>query len=179
MEVTVTYVLKEDNKELGSKDLSSYMHVFNEVAPAVKKYRDMWQKHGRVFNLEIGLYKPGLSPDDSFKILENEFEKQSAIPQIINMCLVKTNYETADFWLVRKNSANKVGMPTKEYKAEHIGVKVREEKKESLDPEFLFYWFTNFYNNGGFQKIARGTTKLKNITIADVNYIQLSGENHD
>ena len=92
---------------------------------------------------------------------------------------VKTHYETADFWLVRKNSADKVGMPTKEYKAEHIGVKVREEKRESLNPEFLFHWFTNFYNNGGFQEIARGTTGLKNITIADVNYIQLSGENHD
>ena len=87
MEVTVTYVLKEDNKKLGSKDLSSYMHVFNEVEPAVKKYRDMWQKHGQVFSLEIGLYKPGLSPEDSFKILEDEFKKQTAIPQIINMCL--------------------------------------------------------------------------------------------
>lgn len=179
MEVTVAYVLKEDNKKLGSKDLSSFIHVFSEVKPAVKKYREMWQKHGEVFALEIGLHDPRLNPDDSFKLIEDEFKKQNAIPQVINMCLVKTHYETADFWLVRKNSIDKVGTPTKEYAPEHIGVKVRENKKKLLDSDFLFYWFENFYNNGGFQKIARGTTNLKNITLADVNYIQLEGINND
>jgi hypothetical protein len=89
-----------------------------------------------------------------------------------DICEFKTNFENADFWLIRKGSENVVGKPTKEYSSENIGVKVIAT--DMVDPNYLYYVFMSLHQNGLFIKIAHGTLKLKNIRISDIKNIPIS-----
>ena len=83
---------------------------------------------------------------------------------------VKVNFSRADFWLVRKGGINKVGEPTREFSAEHIGVKAFREK---FNPQFLFYLMTFLFNEGAFKPLATGTTDLQNIRVEDVKKMSI------
>ena len=46
-----------------------------------------------------------------------------------DVCIFKTNFPDADFWLQRKGSEKTVGKPLKEFSEENIGVQIKEEYK--------------------------------------------------
>lgn len=85
--------------------------------------------------------------------------------KISDVAKVKVNFPKADFWLIRKGSIDKVGMPVNEFCSEHIGIKTQEA---IADPRYYFYRVTYFHSCGVFKLIARGTLNLKHITIEDV-----------
>ena len=87
-----------------------------------------------------------------------------------NVATIKTNYQNADFWLIRRGSINAVGLPVEEYSPEHIGVKINSDL---LMPKFLYYWFQNFHNTGHWKSVATGTTDLVNTRTADVKNIPI------
>ena len=87
---------------------------------------------------------------------------------------LKTNFEEADFWLIRKGGMDTVGKPVHEFSKEHIGVKANE----LFDPTFLFYCITFIYGQGAFKPLATGATKLTHIRLDDVKKLNiLSGLN--
>jgi hypothetical protein len=89
-----------------------------------------------------------------------------------DICEFKTNFEDADFWLIRKGSETTVGKPTKEYSPENIGVKVTN--RDLVDPNYLYYVFMHLHQSGVFIQIAHGTLALKNIRISDIKQIPIS-----
>tara|TARA_R110002020_G_scaffold23449_2_gene77960 strand:- start:2052 stop:2594 length:543 start_codon:yes stop_codon:yes gene_type:complete len=176
MEITVYYVERDRNVSLNSKDIKNVLQTFTEVRPAVERYRNLYQRNDNtVFNLSITIYDPDLHPDAAWKVLETEFAKQVSKTQIINVCLVKTHYETADFWLVRSHSSDGIGRPTKEYKGDYIGVKIREDKKHVMNSDFLFYWFQNAFNQGHMKELATGSTNLQHLPVSAVNFLTIEG----
>lgn len=77
------------------------------------------------------------------------------------LCTVKTRFDDADFWIVRRGSREKVGMPTREYNPEHYGVRV--DRTDLLLPDYLFYLFQYLWSRGFFAQMATGTLSLVNI----------------
>ena len=90
-----------------------------------------------------------------------------------DVCIFKTNFQDADFWLVRKGGESVVGSPTKEFYEENIGVKVKDEFKESVSSNYLYYYFQFLHQKGVFKPIAYGTTGLKNIRLSDIKSIPI------
>ncbi len=84
--------------------------------------------------------------------------------------IVKTQFEDADFWLIRKGSYDMVGCPTKTYSPEHIGVKVT--RTDVLVPDYLYYVFLHFYKKGCFKPLAHGSLKLQHIRVSEVKRIK-------
>ena len=84
----------------------------------------------------------------------------------------KTNFEGADFWLIRKGSENTVGKPVKEYSPEHIGVKIKEGAP--VLPDYLFYVFMMLQSRGIFTQLSKGTTRLKNIRVSDIKNLPIN-----
>lgn len=84
----------------------------------------------------------------------------------------KTNFEDADFWLIRKGSENTVGKPVKEYSPEHIGVKIKEGAP--VLPDYLFYVFMMLQSRGIFTQLSKGTTRLKNIRVSDIKNLPIN-----
>jgi hypothetical protein len=85
---------------------------------------------------------------------------------------LKVNDPEADFWLIRKGSANKVGRPTREFSPEHIGVTIK--RHDLVIPDYLFYVFEHLSNQGVFVSMARGTTNLQSISVNDLKNIPLT-----
>lgn len=88
-----------------------------------------------------------------------------------DICLFNTNLPDADFWLQRKGSEENVGTPTKDFNEENIGVKIKDEYRDKVDPGYLFYYFKYLHMQGMFKPIAHGTLSLKNIRISDIKMI--------
>jgi hypothetical protein len=93
--------------------------------------------------------------------------------KLSDICIVKTNFENADFYLARKGSVKTVGKPTKEFSPEHIGIKVKEEAKEIVLPEYLKYMMEYLFSKGEFGFLSKGTTNLVNISVEDVKNIRI------
>ena len=91
--------------------------------------------------------------------------------KIGDVCIFKTNFPEADFWLQRKGSEQSVGKPSKEFYEENIGVKVKDEYLDKVDPNYLYYYFQYLHMQGVFAPISHGTLDLKNITINDIKSI--------
>lgn len=91
--------------------------------------------------------------------------------KLFNIATVKTNFQNADFWLIRKGSECEVGKPTREYHRERIGIKV--DQPQIVLPNYLFYVLQALHGVGYFKRIAKGTLKLKHITVNDVEQIKL------
>ena len=83
----------------------------------------------------------------------------------------KVNDPEANFWLIRKGSANKVGRPTREFSPEHIGVTIT--RPDLVVPDYLFYVFEHLANQGVFVSMARGTTNLQSISVKELKNIPL------
>jgi hypothetical protein len=91
-----------------------------------------------------------------------------------NICTFKTNFLGADFWLIRKGNEKVIGTPTKEFSEESIGVKIKEEFQDKIDPNYLYYYFKFLHQQGMFSPMAHGTLELKNITISDIKSIPVN-----
>lgn len=91
-----------------------------------------------------------------------------------DVCDFKTNFEKADFWLQRKGSDKTVGTPTKEFSPENIGVRITDNFRDRIDPNYLFYYFQFLHQKGVFEPIATGTLALKNVKISDIRTIPIS-----
>lgn len=91
-----------------------------------------------------------------------------------DICIFKTNFPEADFWLQRKGSEKTVGTPTKEFYEENIGVKIMDDFKDRVDPGYLYYYFQFLHQQGVFAPIAHGTLALKNVRISDIKTIPIS-----
>ena len=89
------------------------------------------------------------------------------------ICHFKTNFPDADFWLQRKGSEKTVGTPTKKFSEENIGVKVKDEYLDRIDPNYLYYYFTHLHNQGVFGPMSNGILELKNIRISDIKLIPI------
>jgi len=106
----------------------------------------------------------------SFVFILNE----KHIMRIGDICIFKTNFPEADFWLQRKGSEKSVGTPTKEYSDENIGVKVMDKFEDRVDAGYLYYYFKYLHQQGAFEPISNGTLALKNIRISDIKSIPIS-----
>lgn len=91
-----------------------------------------------------------------------------------DVCTFKINFPDADFWLQRKGSEKTVGKPLKEFFEENIGVKIKDEYKDMIDKNYLFYYFQFLFMQGVFSPISHGTLGLKNITINDIKSIPIN-----
>lgn len=79
--------------------------------------------------------------------------------------------EDADFWLVRRGTPDTVGMPTKTFNKEAIGIKVIQT--EILNPDYLFYMMQYIHSSGRWKALAHGATRLVGINVSDVANISL------
>ena len=91
-----------------------------------------------------------------------------------DVCIFKTNFPDADFWLQRKGSEKTVGTPIKEFNEENIGVKVMDKYRDQIDSNYLYYYFQYLHQKGMFEPISKGTLSLKNIRVSDIKSIPLS-----
>ena len=82
--------------------------------------------------------------------------------------IFKTNFPGADFWLIRKGSAKKLGTPVKEFSKEYIGVKVDEAV---FVVGYAYYLFMYLHSLGAYRGFAKGTTNLQHITLEDCKLI--------
>lgn len=89
-----------------------------------------------------------------------------------DLATVKTNFQNADFWIVRRGSLKTVGKPVKEFSPYHIGIKVH--KTETLLPDYLYYVLVSIHDAGHWEAIARGTLSLVHIRVSDISEIELS-----
>ena len=69
-----------------------------------------------------------------------------------DLCVFKTNFPDADFWLVKKGKKHEIGEPVKKFSPEHIGVKVI--KTDVILPQYLYYVFMDLKNKGLFDIIS-------------------------
>lgn len=91
-----------------------------------------------------------------------------------DVCIFKVDFIDADFWLKRKGSEKTVGKPTKDFNKEDIGVKLRDEYKDRINPNYLYYYFQFLHQSGFFIPHAHGTLNLKNIRLDDIKRIPMS-----
>lgn len=92
---------------------------------------------------------------------------------------VRTNFEGADFWLVRKGSEANVGKPTKEFNINHIGLKLNDLGRQIADPQYLYYFFTFLHSRGSWMQLSKGTLNLKHISVSDVKNFSIPIEVSD
>lgn len=89
-----------------------------------------------------------------------------------DVCSIKTHFEGADFWIIRRGSLKTVGGVTRDFNPEHIGIKV--ENTSILLPDFLYYCLMNLHQQGRWESMANGSLSLVNIKVSDVRKIRLS-----
>lgn len=86
---------------------------------------------------------------------------------------IKTDFRDAAFWLQRKGSEKTIGKPKKDFYTENIGIKIKKEYKDLVNPEFLYYSLEHLHTKGFFEKMAVGSLALKNLRLSDVKSIPL------
>lgn len=89
-----------------------------------------------------------------------------------DLATIKTNFQEADFWLIRRGAASQCGKPVKVFNPEHIGIKV--DRTDILLPDYLYYVFMHIHNTKYWEPLANGTLTLVNIRVRDVRNIELS-----
>jgi len=85
-----------------------------------------------------------------------------------DLITLKEDDQDADFWIIRRGAANKVGKPTKEYSRWAWGVTVKDSAKSLIIPQYLFYMLEYVWNSGYYKNLATGSTKLVNIKKTDI-----------
>ena len=97
--------------------------------------------------------------------------------RLVDLCEISFNMPNADFWLYTRGSEKSLGMPTKDSEnfKNKIGIKVKEEAKDKLDPGYLYYVFMHLNTTQYWQKngLVLGSTGLVHIRIQDVMNIEI------
>lgn len=91
--------------------------------------------------------------------------------KLTDLAIVKTNFEQAHFWLIRRGSRSQCGMPVRKFNPEHIGIQV--VRTDLLLPDYLFYALTHMHQQGLWEPLTTGTLDLVNIRVADVKSISM------
>ena len=84
---------------------------------------------------------------------------------------IRTNFESADFWLQRKGNDGTIGRPTRDFNKENIGIKVTQTDK--ILPDFLYYMMEYIFNSGYWRQFTTGTLDLENLRVEDVKNLEL------
>ena len=97
--------------------------------------------------------------------------------KLSNLCDIGFNLPKADFYIYARGAEKSLGMPSTDpsdskYK---IGIKVKEEAKDTLDPKYLFYVFMHLHSSQFWQTngLVYGSLDLKNLRIEDVKNLSL------
>ena len=97
--------------------------------------------------------------------------------KLSNLCDVGLNMPEADFYIYARGAEKSLGMPSTDpsdskYK---IGIKVKEEAKDTLDPKYLFYVFMHLHSSQFWQTngLVYGSTNLRNLRIEDIKNLQI------
>ncbi len=86
----------------------------------------------------------------------------------MNLFEVKTNFPSADFWLINKTCINKIGEPVKEYQPYLIGIKCNEQ---FIFPSYGFYLCLHLYQSGIWRGYANSTINLVRLRVSDVRNV--------
>jgi len=89
---------------------------------------------------------------------------------------IQTNFEDANFWIIRKGDAKKVGEPTKSFKSSHIGFRLNDVGRSILDPNYLYYLFVYLHGQGVWHQMAKGSLSLQHITVSDAKNFSIPVE---
>lgn len=93
-------------------------------------------------------------------------DENTDIIRLKDLCIIKTNFPDADFWVQRRGTKENVGKPTKEFNPENIGIKVTAT--DILNPQYLYYVFMHLHATKKWESVATGTLNLVNIKTSDV-----------
>lgn len=85
---------------------------------------------------------------------------------------IKVGDKDADFWIVRRGSVDKVGMPTKTFNSQAYGIKVLD--RTQVLPDYLYYYFMYLQQTGYWKSLSHGTLKLVNIRMNDIKNIEVA-----
>lgn len=99
---------------------------------------------------------------------------QSANLTLGDLIDVGQNVENPDFFFQRQGSPDSIGKVTKnpEKKTDSWwGIKVKEEAREIILPDYLYYALMNLHSTGHWKGMARGTTGLQSIRLQDLKSI--------
>ena len=91
-----------------------------------------------------------------------------------DICDVSTGMSDAHFWIQRRGTAENVGKPHKDFNAEDIGVKVKEEYMDRIVPDYLYYFFMHLHSDGKFINVSHGTLSLKHLRVEDIKRMPVS-----
>ncbi len=84
---------------------------------------------------------------------------------------VRANLRDADMWIERRGTPGKVGMPTRTPGPHRWGVRV--DRRDVLDPAYLYLLLEHLWRKGHFAHLAHGSTRLVNILMRDVTGIRV------
>jgi len=94
-----------------------------------------------------------------------------------DLCDIRYNMPEADFYIYARGSEKSLGMPSKdpENTEKKIGVKVKDEAKEVLDPGYLYYLFMHLHNTQFWQTngLVYGSLQLKNLRVEDIKNLSI------
>ena len=94
-----------------------------------------------------------------------------------DLCIVKYNMPEADFYIYARGSEKKLGAPSKDSEniEKKIGIKVKDEAKEILDPGYLYYLFMHLHNTQFWQSngLVYGSLDLKNLRTEDIKNLSI------
>jgi len=94
-----------------------------------------------------------------------------------DLCDIKYNMSEADFYIYARGSEKNLGMPSKDSDntEKKIGVKVKDEAKEVLDPGYLYYLFMHLHNTQFWQTngLVYGSLQLKNLRAEDIKNLSI------
>ena len=84
---------------------------------------------------------------------------------------IRTNFKSADFWMVRRGGLNAVGRVTRTFYKEHIGIKIF--RRDLVLPEYLYYALMHAHLKGNWEAMAKGTLSLRHISTDDVKNLEV------
>lgn len=94
-----------------------------------------------------------------------------------DLCDIRYNMQDADFYIYARGSEKNLGMPSKDTEnyEKKIGIKVKEDAKEIIDPGYLYYLFMHFHNTQFWQTngLTYGSLQLKNLRVEDVKSLSI------
>ena len=84
---------------------------------------------------------------------------------------IRTNFKSADFWMIRRGGLDSVGRVTRDFYKEHIGIKIF--RKDLVLPEYLYYALMHVYLRGDWKSLAKGSLLLVNLRTEDVKNLDI------
>ncbi len=98
--------------------------------------------------------------------------------KLADLCDISIGLKDANFWLYTEGSEKSLGMPTgdRENYKNKIGIKLKEEAKDKLDSDYLFYLFQYLHSSQYWQRngLVYGSTRLMGIRIQDVKNLEVN-----